>query len=1484
MSSHHPTFGRLSGLGSMFKLLTSSLKASSSKTPVPVLINPTVVGGGLDQQRIVQQLRTGPLPGRATAANQMVETLEKYSISSVPEIWYLARDMCDSRLQLYIRRAALNLLVQCVARDEEGSISGKLMYYKDIIDFCQLSDSKVDPEYDLFLKALRTLTDDGRDIHDLCIIDLDRNLVDFLLLSLDALGGQAKQYTVADSEESLEEDKAFQNLLKVLLFTKNCLKYNSTTMEDALVAHILQIVLEIAFRTTNPAIIHHCLEVINALVTFGTVPMEILYDVVQFVCLVYGLSDEITALAWETINGLCSGTTFHILLLHLCDIVLHSDLQLFRLYEPTWLSAMKSNTSTVSTFNNKESERPLAACIGAIQMLERIQVMHTLDGNNYISFEYARILKAIALVASYNVSLVNTTLWRSFDRLLSKEPYEDTLGPIIKPPIEKIFPFQVWHSSTISVYDVLKGLKLNSEQDISYWTSVCDSLQSLYESHELHSPKERLVEFFLQNYLDLSLKSKMFVLNSYREEKSCSQLNPFWKESCNQVLNYFYYPSTSGSPESEVRVEALRIIKEGYDISSSIFDKNKMSNDIIFEIFRKSTGETDEEVIAYLIETMFTSIVSRCTLSFFKELMTIFLPFFHTRQKSDRLKTFLSASPTPSISEATNVTSFTADRGSYHYDTGSTKDHMKHFFISKICEAICRVFVISSTNDGPKALEAYLILIIMSQHAIINEENDILLSIARCLIRIRVTSEGHIFFAQPLDMDGLATVFGRNVADAELPGDASEEKHSWVYPEDLPYLPQEYFCRPSKRLVLLRAKANSLVQEEEDESKIDISKWLAVALSIVQDYHEWEIYSYVWGHLCSQLSNMTLFEQNRHQIVKLKNIVCDQLMLKLPTKLQFPTVGGKVMTKAELQVAFVRTFSALLGYHEHFSKFDQDQIVSALIFGLGSWEKTAIPCIHILTVCCYEIPLSIKKFLSAILTKLQTRVTSAFASAHTLELLMSLAHLPGLTSNFNTDDFRRVFATAFKYIQYANDTIMRNSSDSKNPEVLLQTHGVDAQVERKTSTQATELTPILTQYLITLSYNVISSWLLKIDMSERKEVSDFLVKNLILSNTSDKLDDQTVAFLDIIMRFTHSSIPSKILNPVAVTETLRMLTEAHIDTRRWIVGHSVITVDANVLNGESILSIRRPSGVSIFRLSLDKAMFLGQPKNKLMDSSYLFLQVLQHWDEDNKSKPLSLEEDQITLRALLTLDRTPMVDFHKVGIIYMSRGQTTETQILGNRSGSRLYQNFLSGIGRLQRLRGRKDIYVGGLDTENDVDGQYALVWSDELTQVVFHTTSMMPNSATDTYFDLKKRHIGNNYVNVFFDESGEPFNFNVIRSQFNFLNIVVSPHTLRGPYIASQPARFFKVKTYRRAGVPGIFATCHFKIVLAEQVAVFVRNLALLCSQFAAVWHANGAHRLTWANRARQIGLLREKTSRDREDPPHTRDRHAVLEFSSYC
>ena len=135
----------------------------------------------------------------------------------------------------------------------------------------------------------------------------------------------------------------------------------------------------------------------------------------------------------------------------------------------------------------------------------------------------------------------------------------------------------------------------------------------------------------------------------------------------------------------------------------------------------------------------------------------------------------------------------------------------------------------------------------------------------------------------------------------------------------------------------------------------------------------------------------------------------------------------------------------------------------------------------------------------------------------------------------------------------------------------------------------------------------------------------------------------------------------------------------------------------------------------------------------------------------------------------------------------------------------------------------------------------------------------------------MKKRHIGNNYVNIFFDESGnQDFNFNLIKSQFNFLNIVISPQTIQTKkstsllFTPQHGRKFFKVKTFRRAGVPAIFATCHFKIVSEDQLPYLVRSIAILASEFANVWHASdlsGKYVTNWAQRVKQLRLLYDKS-----------------------
>lgn len=1382
MSTHHPTFGRNS-IGNVFKSWALSFKTTSD---VPVQINPLVVGGGSDQQQLFHQLKSGTLPQRASTATKMKESLEKFSILSVPEIWYLARDMCEYGIQSYIRRATLKLMVECIGHDDLSPTSTKLMYYQDIIKYCQLSDTKIDGEFDLFLKALRALTSDGKDIHELVMFDT--KLMDFLALTLKALG-YLKQTDVT-------------NLTELLRFIKDCIKYNGHSLEEHVIEDMMTKSIAVANSTENGDVIISVAELLSTAVTSG-VKMSVFSHTITFLSSHYILNDTLAAISWETVSGLISQGTFYPVVECLCDIITSPDLK----------TAPSSHPS-------------LNACIGGVQLIEKLII----DDNLAISQSDSVLvyfLPAFKKLATINSPVLQTTLLRTLDRLFTPDTSRD---------INKVYLFQLWVSNKHSIYDLLNNVVVRSDIDVNYLGSICTSLQEAFQTHQLQTPKDKLIGFFLHNHPYIPVQTVKFVLRYYLEEKLCTVLNPLWTELSTTLLNDFYFHTVAGnndivgpldeSLEHDIKYDVLKMLRSSFDISISI-SKYDFDYSIIHSILLRLVLETDPKLLAYVVKEFFTKMVDKLPFEFLEKALEAFKPFFEIKPIT-RLKSFVSY-PSSQLSSndirTSNSLKMTCD---YQY---------------QLTKGLCEVVLVQSTKCPLKALEAYKFCVMIANYGISAELPQLLLIVFKVFVRIRASGEGYIYFTNPTDAQGLALAFKRNASDTDY---VDNPNFKWKYPETLDYVDAKFYEKPHT-LKLFDPTSETL----DDDPNINISDYFSLVLNVMNGFVDWEVYSYIWSHFCPQLANMKLFQGCNPQILRLRQVVCDHLTLNIPKIFILP----EGFLKSHLQVVFVRSLSSLLCYHDMFSKNDEDEIIRSLLVGIDSWEKTAIPCIHILTVCCYEIPLSIKKYLSSILSKFQTKITSTFASSHILEFLIALINLPPLTSSFHVEDTRRIFGIAFKFIQHSKDAI------KNRPEDLDLKSFPDTSDE--TPSTKTEHSLILLYYVLSSSYTVISTWYLKIELKERRKLSSFLIRNLVLL-CDNGMDDQEVAFIDLIIRFTYSDVALKTINPNSILSRFKIANPNAL-TCNWLIEYCLISITTDPRTGHSLIILRKPTGVMIYNISLPNELL---PQNLHNDKpfyqpSHVLLQTIHHLDINNKSKPLPLMEDGVTARAISSFDRIPIVEFHKLGIIYIGRGQTTEQQVLGNQGGSRQYQQFLNSMGNLIRLKECKSIYVGGLDIENDSDGKYGLYWNDSTVQVIFHTTTLMPNKARDKYFDLKKRHIGNNYVNIYYDESGLPYNFNMIKSQFNFMNIVISPHTKHFEIGDNRSGkRFFKVKTYRRRGVPGVFATCHFKIVSEELLLSFIRNLAMNANQFANVWHNAPSQIVSnWGHRVQQLRVLKERT-----------------------
>ncbi len=208
-------------------------------------------------------------------------------------------------------------------------------------------------------------------------------------------------------------------------------------------------------------------------------------------------------------------------------------------------------------------------------------------------------------------------------------------------------------------------------------------------------------------------------------------------------------------------------------------------------------------------------------------------------------------------------------------------------------------------------------------------------------------------------------------------------------------------------------------------------------------------------------------------------------------------------------------------------------------------------------------------------------------------------------------------------------------------------------------------------------------------------------------------------------------------------------------------------------------------------------------------------------------------------RFLRQLDAVQVIDHHAIAVLYVGPGQTTEEEIFANDNGSPAFLKFLAGMGRLVRLRGQKDIYTAGLDKVANQDGEFAYAWWDDLTQIVYLAPHMMPHKKHDPNYIDKKKHAGNAYVRIVYNDSGADYRFDTISTQFQYINIVISAHTagVTGIYNDKDEHDFFKVTLQRAPGIPDFRPSGDFNLISAATLPLVIRQMSLMADHIAQVF-----------------------------------------------
>lgn len=1474
-------------------------------------MTPTAVGGAQDQLELLSQLAGSDNHTKLMAVLQLRTLVENHLILSILETWLPARQVLVDIIRNQnsyshynkLRLAVLELLLTCIRHDDLSQLSIWTRYVCDILYFCEVTPEKIDPQIGLFIRCFDAVVKVMPHIHVPDFSSAESRLM--LQFAVEVLTCSA-MYTPENSPVLAE----LVSTLSRIVLTNGSVFFTANTLSLTLMA-----MCKACFHVSDSLVAGQVITFINAALGNYHVPHSCFARVLVLLFAVY--PDQSTAIE-SVFRLLCqSENTCHVTFATLVGLLERADYSEFldflatnskqgtisykdrfirtvaEITKDKTTEAVKENVaSPVSTLERyfpmmrreTSAEQVMSAdeleervFSGALKLLEYyiqdddyslldtpsfifdsdLYQFQLLMNALYCRVSQGRIVDLEKVLAFFKFLLRTLKVFKSIpDELFfyNMEDFEEDDGlvatKLMFDVLDKVYEV-VFANIDLKNYPTLflEGsigstlLKVENGQEEAYFNSLSEKEVIFFRSLSLYHTILSLLHHYCLDY-------------EYRMKLETADMAIFYTRKLD-ILTYDSWIDLLVSLESSVQccadAEYGNSIKNIVFVVLRVFTQEEKNGAFLFFV---EDNKTPEDVKIAVLDTVARIITNEY---FFygnnERLWPLVVSLFGLdhgngcylwwqkstliqKQQLDNIKKILLVSKLEYFADI--LKKLFVDLHANEPLLGLAKVLVSLFIKSSVEP---HAHNIKDGSEKAVLLFEYLVKLLnfcvssFEEHS--DEPNYVLESgkdtfsvffvVLDCLTRLRSDYSNHIYFASGTREFKILAERSHVISKSETVLD--HVVREVVYKNtQLGYLPADCFQR---------------LTELTTTSDIDINKFLEGIFPLLEGKGGPAMLVFTWYLLALQLQNVPLFHVTGSKVDYMRQLACDQLLNR---KVDLDKADRPVLvaTLARLLVRLVIYTKDRVG---------QDHVTAALVTCLDSGDSFLMG-IHALTVCCYEIPDAVRKQIHKILWRLETRVLNMSVAPHVLEFLWSVLHLPGLMSGFGMEDHRRIFAMAFRFIQSSNDK-KKEASDK------------------------------LTLYLSALSYNVISGWFLRVKMATRRGLAPFLIESL-MKFAEEKQEIEAKATFEILVDFIQRFLLTNLdLRFQLITEKFN--SESGVKLSRWVYGLSIISILTNTATGALVVTVRRPTGTTKFALQPHPAMVpllnladYLDGHEALVTQSYIFLQLLSHFQEPTKETPLLIPDRPEFARRIALFDKKPLIKVYKAGLIYIAPGQTSEKEMLLNSVGLREYQKFISKIGDLISLENNTTFYTAGLIAGRD--GQHAYCWDDKVSQMLLHVTTLMPLDNEESWI-VKKSHVGNDYVNIFFDESGKEFKFGVIASLFNFANIVITPVSL-GLIPDSEPEPYYLVKTYLRKDIPSVFATCRIKTVRSSQLPVFVRNIAVIAYQLAQIWEADGGDiELNWADRYLEIVNIKEKVREfyDKKSEKEKPDKIGALDFTKY-
>ncbi|KAI9695532.1 MAG: Tuberous sclerosis 2-like protein [Bogoriella megaspora] len=1516
----HTISGPMNGSGSS---IAGAMDASGSNIDDNSATG-NVVGGPPGLSRLLRQLGSKqPGQARIDAASEVTLILEEYPVQNVLAVWSLAQDMIKAGKPDNESLAGYDLLKACI--DRPG-----LTAYERRQFFNSILNPSDPTNFDLRLGILIHLTEKGRNIEGL-ETSIRSRLAPALEGSFkrtiderDARKASRRSQATRDNQRQAiapaaqREEKSFYTLLD---YIKDVTKYNAKIFVEEDIVALLNTLLQICRGARTKVDILKCLEVMDGLMTYFYVPKATLSNCLEIMCDVIQQLPELREAVENVLRNLFGSHLGEPAMTALVDLVRQSP------QSQILVTALRGAITVLHQFCFLEREGNLPE-IPLSYLLEALKCCLDFDRSSKVDKLELDVLNFVADLVEHSANMAILNGEQDLTEVLE---IIEKCAKNRKSRLRSRRSISTTNEHSPSPHSSESGKRVTAEDPLLSASSAYDRVvvALLASSDDVDaSQKSAIVHFFLRLDGPVNDNAANFLIKHFVDENLFFPSNERWLDDTQRLIELIIQDQTR---PAALRVFLLNTLQAAYGTVAAVVPLD-IATEFAKLVINNIVGEIDPMVMEASLQNVVDLSASEDEELFRYATNVLEGSIFNVRSPLPSTQIDSSA-PLAQAPSSENISKMAA-------------------------ECFVRIFMRNLLKSASRAQRLYEIMLRIAGSTAYPVEARIV--IFKVLFRLRSDASHALMVISSAESESLAAALCRTVetahrasqAEGEHTGRASRAFEDsapsniprvpsgstnfsfsrpstrspnaanmrpgasyplWMYPGPRG-LPEEPPSTPSPVLFSSLATVDDSVPDQRRVLKMGL--WLELLISILQNNADWEIFSYIIVHLGAQLANQSLFHDAIPQVKLLRSVICDQV--RNHSFHEPPNSTG--LKKADVAVCVFHTLTMLISYHDHFGKSEEEDMVKIFQSGIGAWDRTSQGCIHALSVCCFEIPASIRKSLTDILQSLSRTITQSRVAVHILEFLATVARLPELFKNFRDEDFKIVFGICFRYLQYARDqadktvptssrisqnSVLRRSRSSREFATITEQEGGDR------STQGD-----LPQYVYALAFHVITFFFMSMKLQDRPQHVPFITKGLTYTDQLGReiVEEQGQVTLDMMKRVTYSDRDETVYDHDFAQES-----DGEVSKRTWLVGFSLLTIETAGRSGVSQITVGRPSGTrhwilkpNLARPSLHQVSYVTDLEAELFRSSAyvgiypedilqevyapMFLSSLGSPGE----QPIPLRDDEITNRAISIFNRVSALDSYGIGVIYIGEGQTDEAEILANVSGSSDYTDFILSLGTLVRLKDAQ-INLQGLDRETGIDGDFTYCWRDRVSEIIFHIPTMMPtNLEDDRLCTQKKSHVGNDFVNIIFNNSGLPFRFDTFPSAFNYVYIVITPearssfvetrlHTSTHSQPPSFPANnssevgsstqpqleqvpsnpdpspqvFYKVTLHTHPSFPAISPAADTKPISASSLPSFVRLLALNASVFSAVWasHSRGQDYISsWRSRLRQIKQLRER------------------------